>query len=307
MLALFTILIDIILPVFIIMMIGYFIQKKFQLDLQTLSKINIYFVVPGFIFVKLYSTDFALGLLGKTLLFFILYVFLLFVVAFLVGKVLKLGKAKQTTFSNSLVFFNSGNYGLPVNDLVFKSDPFAMSIQVIVLTLQNMFLFSYGIFALQSVKIGKLKAMLAYFRMPVLYALLAGLGLNALNIGIPDFIWVPANYIADSMIAIALITLGAQVAQFKFQLGNLSVYVSMCVRLIIGPMMALGIIYLMGVEGTTAQALFIASAMPTSLNSAVIAQEYKSHPDFAAQIVLFSTIFSSITVTLVIYFAQLLF
>ena len=141
-LALFTILIDIILPVFIIMMIGYFIQKKFQLDLQTLSKINIYFVVPGFIFVKLYSTDFALGLLGKTLLFFILYVFLLFVVAFLVGKVLKLGKAKQTTFSNSLVFFNSGNYGLPVNDLVFKSDPFAISIQVIVLTLQNMFLFS---------------------------------------------------------------------------------------------------------------------------------------------------------------------
>ena len=72
------------------------------------------------------------------------------------------------------MFFNSGNYGVPVNDLVFKSDPLAMSIQVIMLTLQNIFLFSYGIFSLESIKIGKLKAALGYFKMPVLYAMLAG-------------------------------------------------------------------------------------------------------------------------------------
>ena len=47
--------------------------------------------------------------------------------------------------------------------------------------------------------------------------------------------------------------------------------------------------------GMTAQALLIASAMPTSVNSAVIAEEYKNYPDFAAQVVLFSTIISAFT------------
>src|SRR5690606_39875626 len=101
-----------------------------------------------------------------------------------------------TTLFRSVMFFNSGNYGVPVNDLVFKSDPLAMSIQVIMLTLQNIFLFSYGIFSLQSIQVGKLKAALGYFKMPVLYAMLAGVATNIFNIPVPSFIWVPANYIA---------------------------------------------------------------------------------------------------------------
>ncbi len=289
------------------MFIGFWLQKKFQLNVQTLARLNIYFLVPAFIFVKLYSTKISVQLFGNIFLFFVLYVILLFIISHFVGKMLKLGKGEKTTFSNSVVFFNSGNYGVPVNDLVFKSDPFAMSIQVIMLTLQNIFLFSYGIFSLQSVKIGKLQAILGYFKMPVLYAMLAGITLNYFNVSVPSFIWVPANYIADAMIALALFTLGAQVAQIKFTSALSTLYYSLALRLAIGPMIALGIIYIFKVDGLTAQALLIGSAMPTSVNSAVIAQEYDNHPDLAAQIVLFSTLVSAITVSLVIFMARLLF
>jgi len=298
---------DIILPVFIIMGIGFILQRKFAMNVQTLAKINIYFLVPGFIFVKLYSTSISVSLLGNILLFFILYVVLLYILASFAGKIIGLEKSKQTTFTNSAIFFNSGNYGVPVNDLVFKSDPFAMSIQVIILTLQNIFLFSYGIFSLQSVRVGKLKAALGYFKMPVLYAMLSGMLLNIFNVPIPSFIWVPANYIADAMISLALLTLGAQVAQIKFISGLSSVYYSLTLRLIIGPLIALAILFIFKVDGIIAQALLIASAMPTSVNSAVIAQEYNNHPNFAAQIVLFSTLLSAFTVSLVIYMARILF
>lgn len=295
------------MPVFIVMSIGYAMQKTFNLDISTLAKLNIYFVVPGFIFVKLYSTHFSAQLFLIVLSFFVLYVVVLFVIANFVGNFMKLEKGKKITYRNSVVFYNSGNYGVPVNDLVFRSDPFAMSIQVIMLTLQNIFLFSYGIFSLQSINAGKLKAALGYFKMPVLYAMLAGIFLNLLHVPIPNFIWVPVNYIADAMIGLALFTLGAQVAKIEFTSGLSSVYNSLTLRLIIGPIIALGIIWLFKLDGIMAQALLIGSAMPTSVNSAVIAQEYNHHPDFAAQIVLFSTIISSITVTLVIYLARLLF
>lgn len=304
---LFFILKDIILPVFIIMAIGFILQKKFNLDVQTLAKLNIYFLVPGFIFVKLYSTTFSLSLFGKVMVFFIIYVIILYLISILWAKLSGVNREEKVAFSNSVMFFNSGNYGVPVNDLVFKSDPFAMSIQVIMLTLQNVFLFSYGIFSLQSVKIGKLKAALGYFKMPVLYALLAGILLNIYNVPIPAFVWVPANYIADAMVSLALLTLGAQVAQIKFKTGLSSVYFSLLIRLVIGPIIALGMIYVFQIDGIAAQALLIASAMPTSVNSAVIAQEYNNHPNFAAQVVLFSTLASTVTVTMVIYLARILF
>ncbi len=289
------------------MALGFVMQTKFDLNIQTLARLNIFFLVPGFIFVKLYSTKISFNLFGNILLFFILYVVILYVISHFIGKAIGLEKGEKTTFSNSTMFFNSGNYGVPVNDLVFKSDPLAMSIQVIMLTLQNIFLFSYGIFSLQSIKVGKLKAALGYFRMPVLYAMLSGVLLNVYNVPIPSFIWVPANYIADAMIALALFTLGAQVAKIKFSTGLTTVYYSLALRLAVGPLIALAIIYIFKVDGIVAQALLIGSAMPTSVNSAVIAEEYNNHPDLAAQIVLFSTLFSAITVTLVIYLARFLF
>ncbi|GIP65510.1 transporter [Virgibacillus pantothenticus] len=298
---------DVILPVFMIMGIGFFLQRKFDLDLQTLARLNIYFLVPGFIFVKLYDTTFSGQLLLQILVFFILLIVILYIIATITTRLIGFDKGKATTFSNSILFFNSGNYGVPVNDLVFKSDPLAMSIQVIILTFQNILLFSYGIFSLQSIQIGKLRALLSYFKMPVLYAMLAGILLNITEVSIPSFVWVPANYIADAMVAMALLTLGAQVAQLRLSAVLPTVYVSLALRLVLGPLVALGIIFLLQMDGLVAQALFIASAMPTAVNSSVIAQEYNNHPTFAAQIVLFSTVFSTITVTAVIYFSRLLF
>ncbi len=307
MLEFFFILKDIILPVFVVLIIGFVIQTKYKLDLQTIAKLNIYIFIPAFIFVKLYSTDISPSIFVNVVLFMLLFVFILYILGFVAGRLMKLDKMKRVTFTNSVIFFNSGNFGVPVNDLVFKSDPFAMSIQVIVLMFQNIFLFSYGVFSLQSLDGGKIKALFAYFKMPVMYAMLLGVLFNWFDVQVTDMVMVPATYLADGMIALALLMLGMQVAEMKLTKGLGTVYVSLIIRLVAGPLIALGIIYTFGISGILAQALFIASAMPTSVNSAVIAQEYKNNPEYAAQIVLFSTLFSAITVSIVIYGGRILF
>src|SRR5690625_4728404 len=106
----FIIIKEIILPIFMIIMLGFAMQKKFALHVQTLAKINIYLLVPGFIFVKLYRTEISVQLFANILLFFILYCVILFIIAQLVGKLIGLRKGKKTTFTNSVMFFNSGNY-----------------------------------------------------------------------------------------------------------------------------------------------------------------------------------------------------
>ena len=74
-----------------------------------------------------------------------------------------------------------------------------------------------------------------------------------------------------------------------------------------GPLVALAMIYLLNIDGIVAQSLFIASSFPTSRNTSTIAMEYQIKPELHAQIVLFSTLFSIITVTVVIYLSYILF
>ncbi|TLS36584.1 AEC family transporter [Pseudalkalibacillus caeni] len=303
----FYIFINIIVPVFILIGIGAWLHRVFMLDLYTLAKVNVYFLIPGFVFTYLYKTEFSLQLFSQVLLFFLILIVVLYFVVQLISKMFHFNKGVRVVFTNSVLLFNAGNYGVPVNDLVFKHDPFALSIQVIVMTLQNILAYSFGIFSFKAVEEGRLNALMGLFKMPVIYAMAIGILLNLLNVDLPGFITTSGEYIANAMIGIALVTLGAQVAQLKFKRGISSLYISLFVRLLLGPILALSIIYLFGFKGVLAQALFIASGMPSAVNSTIIAQEYKTEVDLAAQIVLLSTILSMVSVTAVIYFSKVLF
>lgn len=298
---------DIILPVFILIAVGVLLQRKFKLDLYTLAKLNIYYLTPALIFSKLYESTFSLKLFFGVIAFTSVFVIVLRIISFFFGKILRLETKQNMTFSHSIMFYNSGNYGIPVNDLVFKQDPLAMSIQIAVMAFQNTLLFSYGVFALNSLNTGKLRALLAYFKMPLFYAMVMGICFNLFNIDLPNFITTPVKYVSNSLISIVLLTLGAQIANIKIKFIYAPLYMSMLIRLLIGPFLAYLFLLAIGLDGMIAQALLISTAMPTSVNSAIIAQEYNNEPEFAAQTVIASTLFSSITLTFVIYMAFKLF
>lgn len=116
------------------------------------------------------------------------------------------------------------------------------------------------------------------------------------------------RYVADGFVAVALITLGAQISQIEMRaMFNKVVFISCFTRLIVGPASALVVIIALQLDGVVAQSLFIASAFPTSRNSSSLALEYDVESDTAAQTVLFSTIVSCLTVTVVIYMSEILF
>ncbi|PID00646.1 AEC family transporter, partial [Sporosarcina sp. P29] len=141
-----------------------------------------------------------------------------------------------------------------------------------------------------------------------IHALWLGALLNLADIQLPQFIELPIGHLSDAFIAIALITLGAQLAQIKVKtLWNRLIYLSAIGRLIISPAVALLLILLLKIDGVTAQSLWIASSFPTSRNSSTLALEYDVESELAAQIVLFNTVASSFTVGVVIYLSSILF
>src|SRR5690606_36204248 len=101
---------------------------------------------------KLSNSNPPLSLFGGVLLFSAVLGFIMYILTQFVGLLTRINKKKQIAFTHSVVFYNSANYGIPVNELVFRHDPFASSIQISVMIYQNILIYSYGVFSLNSLK-----------------------------------------------------------------------------------------------------------------------------------------------------------
>ena len=203
---------------------------------------------------------------------------------------------------------NSGNFGLPVSQLVFAGNPLGISVQVIVLMFQNLITYTYGVIISASTRsTGFWRNLSELFKTPIIYALVLGLLFYQMPWELPTFIQTPMQQVSNGFIALALVVLGAQIAYPTLKQFSFLFFVSIFARLIAAPLIGLGIIWVMGLDGTVAQGLLIASSFPMSRNSALFALEYDNYPDYAAQAVLVSTIASCFTVTFFIYLSQMLF
>ena len=299
---------QIVAPILILLVIGGILQRKFQFNLKALSHLITFCFMPAAVFINIYETSIDLYVLGQIALFIVLFIGSQMVMSSAVAKVLKLEKQEAAVFKNSVVLINSGNYGIPVAQMIFVSNPIGVAIQVILVIFQNLTTYTYGLYNLISATKSGIEIIKDLLKLPIIYALLIGGILNYFEIQLPSTIQIPIEYIAGGFVAVALITLGAQLSQIQMRtMFNKTIYISCFTRLILGPAIALIIIYALGITGVIAQSLFIASSFPTSRNSSSLALEYDIDSDTAAQTVLFSTVISCITVTFVIYISTLLF
>jgi malate permease and related proteins len=304
---LYHILLDIIFPIFLLIGAGTVLQRAIRLDLTTLSTLTVYFLLPAVCFVNIYESKMSGKLVGQTLVFLLLFNILLILTSMFIAKVNRFDRKLAATFKNSMVLSNSGNYGLPVSELVFAANPAGMSIQIIVSIFQNLLTFTYGFFNSVSADSSGREILQKIMRLPVIYALLLAILLKWLHIEIPPFLWKPIENSSNAFLAVALVTLGAQVAFLKITQISRPIVWIVIGRLIISPLVGLLVIYILGLTDITAQALFIASSFPSSRNSALLALEYDNYPEYASQAVLLTTVISSITVAVVVYLSKLLF
>lgn len=299
---------QIVAPILVLLVVGAMLQKKFHFNLKALSQLVTYCFMPAAVFVNIYETSINMSALAQVAVFIVLFIGSQMVISHYVAKLLGLNRSESAVFKNSVVLINSGNYGIPVAQMVFAQQPIGVAIQVILVIFQNMTTYTYGLYNLISATKSGWEIIKSFLKMPIVHALIIGIILNVTNFEIPKTFRIPLDHVADGFIAVALITLGAQLSQLEMRtMINKTILTSCFMRLIVGPATALLIIYLIGIDGVVAKSLFIASAFPTSRNSSSLALEYDVESNTAAQTVLFSTIVSCITVTIVIYLSNILF
>lgn len=299
---------QIVAPILVLLVVGALLQKKFQFNLKALSQLVTYCFMPAAVLVNIYETTIDMSVLAQVAIFIVLFIGSQMLISHYIAKLLGLNRLESAVFKNSVVLINSGNYGIPVAQMVFATQPIGVAIQVILVIFQNMTTYTYGLYNLISATKSGLEILKGFLKMPIVHALIIGVILNIADFEIPQTFRIPLDHVAEGFIAVALITLGAQLYQIEIRtIINKTIITSCFTRLILGPAIALLIIYLLGIDGVVAKSLFIASAFPTSRNSSSLALEYDVESNTAAQTVLFSTIVSCFTVTIVIYLSNIFF
>lgn len=301
------ILLEVILPILILIIVGALIQIKFTFDLKQLSTLITYCLMPAAVFINIIDIKVNTTVMMHIISYLIIYTIILMLLGNGLSKLLKLDKPQGAALKNSISLMNSGNYGMPVSQLVFAHNPIGVSIQIFILIFQNLLTYSYGLYNLLSATTTLRGIITSLLRLPIFHALILGIIFQVFHIPLPEFVHIPLNELSDAFVAVALLLLGAQLAKIRLRFLHRVITWSLIGRLIIGPLLSLAIIYILKIDGVVAQSLFVASSFPTSRNTSTIAMEYDVEPELHAQVVLYSTLLSVITVTTVIYLSRIMF
>lgn len=294
--------VNILSPIFILIGLGFLLRKKFELSVQTLTKVQMYILIPALLFKSIYESTIngedVMVLFGFTVLLF----FVLTILSTIVAKLLKLSRRKEKAFINSVALRNQGNFGIPLIALAFagSGSEQALSLHIIVMLTTNLLLNTFGLYNASAGSYTGKEAIKNILRLPMIWAICLAIIVKLLHVQVPGPFMDTMDIMGRSMVAVALTTLGIQLASTVVNFKDITIYISNTMRLILSPIIAWLMVMVFGIEGMMAQVLILGAAAPTAVNSVLMAIEFGGDDSYASETVFTSTIFSAITVAIVV-------
>jgi malate permease and related proteins len=266
------ILLSILAPILLLIGLGALLQWKFRLDLNTLSKLNIYLFTPAFIFDNVYRSRLSWSDMAGVATITVVQCLALGALVFGVGRALGVGRQTLAAVALAVMMYNSGNFGLPLAELAYPgprgeaatttapatatANVTALSpardggaVQAFVVMTMNVLTFTVGLSIAAYAGDGDARRAAAkILQMPSIYALAAALairwylGADAAR-AVPVFISKSSSYLAGGLVPMALITLGAQLGKSPRWPNWKAMSAVLGLRLVVAPILMAGMLW----------------------------------------------------------------
>lgn len=290
----------VILPIFIIIGVGYFFEKVKSPDFKSISDLTLYFLTPCLIFEGLLkSHENISSFVPKAIFFMILLTLLLWLLSTITGYFMKLDFMEKSALSLATVMMNTGNFGIPLIMFAFGDKGLTYAIIILV-----MFTFPLGTLAVFIASRGKSsikKSLLEIVRVPLFHSILIAVVFKYFNITLPQLIMKPLIIMGEAAIPALLILLGMQLARTDLKTNFKPIAGSCVIRLLISPIIAFFLCLLLNIHGMPAKILIIQTSTPSAIIPLLYSINYNTRPDIVAGTIFFSTIFSAVTLTILMY------
>jgi len=291
-----------VLSIFLLLFAGYGIKKVRIMkpdDAEILNTVVLYLTLPAFIFQAIYGYRGQLSLeIAKVPVFGFIAMLGVMLLAWLIGRALRLDKCIIGGLIVVSAFGNTGFLGFPVVQAAFR-DKGALVTAVMYDELAMAFpLYTLGLFVTALFSGEKLSRefMLRVFKLPSMWAIPLALILRPHPL--PHPLLDAIRYLSDGTIPVVMISLGLSLSASRIKGYAVPVLVACLLKMAVLPFLTHHTMALVGVRDTMHQVTVLESAMPPAMMSAVIAGRFGRCGGFATSAIFVATLLSLLTIPL---------
>ena len=293
---------------FSLIAIGYFLAK-FKLlpkdSATVLSKLENYLFVPALVMGTFISnfTPSRISAAAKPLLTSIIILIVVIPFAILCSRLLIKDRYLQNIYTYGLSFANFGFMGNAVFSALFPD----MFFEYLIFTLPlwtMIYLWGVPVLLIADSSAHGIKQKLKAFLNPMMIAMLIGMIIGITGIKLPTFATSLIDSTGACMSPVAMLLTGITVStiSLKKTLKDVSLYVISIIRLIIFPLIFIGVAKLIPIDSVSYTCALCALAMPLGLNTIVIPSAYGKDTKKAAGMAVISHMLSIITIPIIFMF-----
>ena len=290
---------------FILIFVGVILAKcKILNDTAVKSMTDfVLMVVTPCVIIKSFIREFEPALLQKLLINVTATVFIHFLFIILSRLLLKSKNlSEQKVLQFGVIFSNCGFMSIPLQQAILGEEGVFLAASYVAIF--NLFVWSYGVLLMSGDK--KYLAPKKLILNPGVAGVLVGLVIFLLSIPIPKIIAEPISYFAALNTPIPMVIIGYHLANSSILAGvkNIRCLWGIALRLFIFPLTALAILYLFGIRGDMLVSLAISCCAPTAANTTMFATKYGGDTSLSVNMVSLSTLFSLISMPVIVTLAQ---
>ena len=287
-----------ILPIFLVAGLGFWLRRYKQVDTRPVASVVFNGFSPALVFASLVATQVPVAQLGQLALFTALSITIMGAVGLLVARVMRLGKVETAVLLIALMFVNGGNYGLTLNHLRYGDA--GLSLAIVYYITSTILAYSAGVFIVSMGRQTWRESLRRLASVPALYAVGLAVLVYSLDISIPNPLMAAVDLAAEGAIPAMILVLGMNMADLRRVSPSGVTGPAVAFRLVAGPLVAVGVAALLGLEGLSRSVSIIEASMPSAVLTTVLATEFDVMPATMTGIVVLSTLLSPITLSLMI-------
>ena len=201
-----------------------------------------------------------------------------------------------------VMFSNGGNYGMPVVLFAFGRD--ALSHSVAYFVASSLVSNTFGVFLAATGRRTLRQALIGITKVPAIYGVVAATLVVSSGLTLPLAVTRPIELLSNAALPVMLLVLGMQLERASLPDRPAVVFVAVVLSLVVAPVVALGLVRVLGLAGAARQAAVIQASMPAAVVTTILALEFDVAPTFVTSVVFATTIASPFTLTALIAYLQ---
>ncbi|MCQ6279055.1 AEC family transporter [Bacillus sp. EB600] len=290
--------VEVILPVILIFLSGYIVQKIFKVDIKPISTMSIYILMPALVFETFYKTPLNSQLLYIVITSLLIFLALVVVVIF-INRLCKQDIEQESALILSSAFANSGNYGVPIVLFAFGKD--GMNYAIPIMVFHSILMSIFGVYFAARGQAGIRVAIKTVLKQPTNYAIIPAILLQQFQVKIPANFYESIQLVGNCAVPIVMVILGMQLADVNSRnIDWKNISVASIIKLVASPILAYVICLLFPIDPLLQKVIIILAAMPTAATTAMYAIQFNTKPQFVSSGTLVTTVLSFATLTVLL-------